>query len=51
MKNIESPCINVCTQDEKGMCLGCKRTMDEIAKWMFYSDEERQKILAELPNR
>ena len=28
-----------------GICRGCKRTLDEIANWAEYSDEQRQKII------
>jgi predicted Fe-S protein YdhL (DUF1289 family) len=35
----------------RDLCLGCKRTLDEIARWGAMSDEEREKVLAELPRR
>jgi predicted Fe-S protein YdhL (DUF1289 family) len=28
-----SPCLNVCTLDERGICRGCYRTLEEIAGW------------------
>jgi len=28
-----SPCLNICTLDERGVCRGCYRTLDEIAGW------------------
>ena len=31
---IDSPCNDVCTTDsESGLCVGCGRTTNEIAKW------------------
>ena len=40
---IESPCIGVCTViDNK--CIGCLRTAKEIKNWLYFSDEERNKI-------
>jgi predicted Fe-S protein YdhL (DUF1289 family) len=36
---------------ERGLCLGCARTLDEIARWGGMSDEERARIMAELPLR
>src|SRR4030095_5766688 len=31
---IETPCIKICTLDARmGLCLGCGRTIDEIARW------------------
>jgi hypothetical protein len=29
-----SPCISVCTLGPNGWCLGCYRTIDEIAGWL-----------------
>jgi predicted Fe-S protein YdhL (DUF1289 family) len=49
---IESPCIKVCTLDARsGLCLGCGRTIDEIARWATMSGAERARIMAELPAR
>ena len=49
---IESPCVKICTLDARsGLCLGCGRTIDEIARWASMSDEERRRIMAELPAR
>ena len=49
---IESPCILVCVIDsESGFCLGCARTLDEIAGWSAMSGNERQAIIALLPAR
>ena len=28
-----SPCLNICSLDERGVCRGCFRTLDEIAGW------------------
>lgn len=49
---IESPCILVCTIDaETSFCLGCARTLDEIARWSTMSADERHAVLALLPDR
>ncbi|ALL13569.1 DUF1289 domain-containing protein [Caulobacter henricii] len=49
---IVSPCIKVCAVDgQSGYCLGCRRTLPEIASWARKSDDERSAILAELPSR
>jgi hypothetical protein len=49
---MKSPCIKVCQMDpRRGLCLGCQRTLDEIARWGGMSDAERERILAELPAR
>lgn len=52
MTRVSSPCIRVCTLDpETGLCEGCGRTRDEIASWYRIPEEERQRIMAELPER
>ena len=49
---IESPCTKICTLDPRsGLCLGCGRTIDEIARWSAMSEAERARIMAELPAR
>jgi predicted Fe-S protein YdhL (DUF1289 family) len=49
---IESPCTKVCTLDARsGLCLGCGRTIDEIAGWAAMSEAERARIMAELSKR
>ena len=49
---MKSPCIKVCQMDpQRGLCLGCRRTLDEIARWAALSDPERERIMAELPSR
>lgn len=47
-----TPCIRVCTiHEETSLCLGCGRTLGEIASWSEYSDEGRAKVMTELPSR
>jgi uncharacterized protein len=49
---IKTPCVKVCVVDpESGLCLGCYRTLPEVAAWATLSDAERDRILAELPSR
>ena len=49
---ISSPCTKVCTIDPRsGLCAGCGRTLDEIARWGSLAEAERQRIMAELPQR
>jgi len=49
---IKTPCIKVCVVDgESGLCLGCYRKLNEVAAWGRLTDEERDRILAELPDR
>ena len=36
---------------QRGVCIGCCRTLDEIARWSGMSDEERTFIMNQLPGR
>lgn len=47
-----SPCIGVCQIEPRtGLCLGCARSMDEIAGWLAMSPEAKRAVLAALPAR
>ncbi|HLE66900.1 MAG TPA: DUF1289 domain-containing protein, partial [Burkholderiales bacterium] len=49
---IASPCNKTCVMNEAtGLCRGCYRTLDEIARWGEMSDGERTRVMAELPGR
>ncbi len=49
---MKSPCVNVCQMDPvRGVCLGCCRTLDEIAGWGGMEDSQQARLLAELPER
>ena len=49
---IESPCEKICVVDPaSGLCRGCGRSLAEIERWTAYSDGERRRIMAELPER
>lgn len=48
----ETPCIAVCFIDPKSdLCLGCGRTLPEIARWHGMASVERLAIMAALPQR
>ena len=49
---IATPCIKVCIVDgASGLCLGCHRTLPEIARWGALTDTERAEITLALPDR
>ena len=49
---MESPCTKVCIMDEDDRyCLGCRRTLGEIARWGEMSDAERASVMATLSLR
>ena len=49
---IGSPCISVCRiQPQTGLCEGCLRTIDEIARWGALDDAQRRAIWLSLESR
>ncbi|WP_036280965.1 DUF1289 domain-containing protein [Methylocystis sp. ATCC 49242] len=40
---VDSPCVKVCKLNDKGVCTGCGRDLDEIANWMRMSDADKSK--------
>jgi predicted Fe-S protein YdhL (DUF1289 family) len=51
-KAILTPCIGICRLGADGICQGCLRTTDEIARWMYLSEAERERLMVDvLPKR
>ena len=49
---IDSPCIKICViHPEERLCVGCYRSIEEIATWSRLTPAERQTIMADLPAR
>lgn len=49
---IESPCVDICViHPDTRLCLGCHRSIDEIATWSTMTPEGRRAVMAELPAR
>ena len=45
-KEIQSPCIGVCSMDDStGLCQGCYRTMDEIQGWWDLDNAQKQAVI------
>ena len=52
MTSLISPCIGVCIIDPaSGYCLGCARTIPEIAGWLDFTPEEKRRLLDVLAER
>jgi predicted Fe-S protein YdhL (DUF1289 family) len=54
MAYLDSPCKGICHSrkfDDILMCCGCMRYPDEVEGWFDMSDDERQRVLKELPHR
>jgi hypothetical protein len=48
---VPSPCVNICRLNAQGLCIGCRRTLGEIAEWSQASDARRLEILSALKTR
>ncbi|MCR0982935.1 DUF1289 domain-containing protein [Roseomonas populi] len=48
---VPSPCTGLCRLDEGKVCLGCGRSIAEIAAWPSASETERRAILARAAGR
>jgi len=50
--SIESPCNRICVvHPALELCVGCGRSLDEIAHWIDFDGVERARIMAQLPSR
>lgn len=44
-----SPCVDVCVLDENGeYCLGCGRSLEEIATWATLTPDQKRAVLRRL---
>jgi hypothetical protein len=51
-RRVMSPCKSICIMDAKSdMCIGCKRTIGEIARWPMMDDDERRTVVDSLKAR
>jgi len=49
---IASPCNKVCVVDpERRQCIGCWRTLEEIAAWGSMTDEQQLAVLKQVEQR
>ena len=47
-----SPCTKICTLDPRtDICIGCYRTLNEIAGWSKYTAEQKWDVLGKLEAR
>lgn len=45
-EEVASPCTKVCAVDERtGFCVGCLRTLNEIAGWGSLGNADKREIL------
>jgi predicted Fe-S protein YdhL (DUF1289 family) len=52
MTTLDTPCIKTCAIDPiDGLCVGCGRTISEIAGWTALPAAERRRLMTALPDR
>lgn len=42
---VASPCVQVCKLDARDICIGCGRSLREIAAWSSATAEQKQRIV------
>ena len=49
---VDSPCVKLCiVHPEERICVGCYRSIDEIASWSRLTPDQRRAVIADLPAR
>ncbi|GEM79518.1 DUF1289 domain-containing protein [Vibrio superstes] len=43
--DVPSPCIGVCSSDERGYCKGCMRNRDERFEWQTMSPNKKKHVI------
>lgn len=50
--DVASPCVGICRiSPASGLCVGCSRTLEEIAGWSAADADERRRILGRIGKR
>lgn len=44
-REVRSPCVSICRLDERDICIGCFRSLSEIADWSAADTNERRAIV------
>ncbi|WHP64528.1 DUF1289 domain-containing protein [Vibrio harveyi] len=42
---VPSPCVGVCTSDEKGYCKGCMRKREERVNWLSFTPAQQLHVI------
>jgi predicted Fe-S protein YdhL (DUF1289 family) len=51
LEPVASPCNKICRLDERQVCVGCGRTLDEIAEWSAAGESRRREIVERCAQR
>lgn len=44
-KPVSSPCISVCALDDKDVCTGCYRNLQEIGEWSSMTNSRKREVI------
>ncbi|UQA51574.1 DUF1289 domain-containing protein [Vibrio sp. ED002] len=42
---VPSPCVGICTSDEKGYCKGCMRKREERFNWLSFTPAQQLHVI------
>jgi len=46
---MKSPCNKICKIEKtSGLCIGCLRTKEEIAEWLYMTDAQKWSVLDDI---
>ncbi len=49
---VQSPCVKLCViHPEAQICVGCRRSLEEISNWSRMTEAERIAVMTDLPGR
>ena len=48
---LASPCIRNCCLDDQDICVGCRRSLEEILQWGGADDQHKRQILERVAAR
>ena len=48
---VRSPCVDMCVLGDDDVCIGCFRTLTDIAEWSHWNDDQRRVAVTEAAAR
>ncbi|HET8870533.1 MAG TPA: DUF1289 domain-containing protein [Aquabacterium sp.] len=48
---VPSPCVQICRLNQSDVCVGCGRTLEEIAQWTRMSEDEKARCVERAASR
>ena len=50
--NVITPCNGICQINKHTqLCEGCRRSLTEVAEWLYYDDDKKRRVIDELARR